>query len=120
MPGNDNRRINSYGISYLCGKETRLRRGAMNTDNYYSNSVELTRRFVYLYHLAIFFFCSGYLIRVRSVKYIILKFLKQYKMFLLICFSSFILLPLWVKTGTVTWSGYHEIVVKVKNIMLFR
>ncbi len=92
----------------------------MNTDNYYSNSVELTRRFVYLYHLAIFFFCSGYLIRVRSVKYIILKFLKQYKMFLLICFSSFILLPLWVKTGTVTWSGYHEIVVKVKNIMLFR
>lgn len=29
---------------------------AMNTDNYYSGSVELIRRFVYLYHLAVFSF----------------------------------------------------------------
>ena len=27
---------------------------AMNTDNYYSGSVELIRRFVYLYHLVVF------------------------------------------------------------------
>lgn len=36
---------------------------AMNTDNYYSGSVELIRKFVYLYHLAVFFFCSGYLLK---------------------------------------------------------
>lgn len=41
---------------------------AMNTDNYYSGSVELIRRFVYLYHLAVFFFCSGYLLKAKPAK----------------------------------------------------
>lgn len=93
---------------------------AMNTDNYYSNSVELIRRFVYLYHLSVFFFCSGYLLKAKPVKSILLRFLKQYWIFVLICLSSFAFLPLWVKTGIVALDGYQDILNKISNIVCFK
>ena len=92
----------------------------MNTDNYYSGSVELIRKFVYLYHLAVFFFCSGYLLKAKPVKSIMLRFLKQYGIFVLICLSSFAFLPLWVKTGIVALDGYQEILTKISNIVRFK
>lgn len=91
----------------------------MNTDNYYSGSVELIRRFVYLYHLAIFFFCSGYLLKAKPAKSIILRFLRQYRIFVLICLSSFAFLPLWIKTGIVTLGGYQDTLTKISNICMF-
>ena len=93
---------------------------AMNTDNYYSGSVELIRKFVYLYHLAVFFFCSGYLLKAKPVKSIMLRFLKQYGIFVLICLSSFAFLPLWLKTGIVALDGYQATLTKISNIVRFK
>ena len=93
---------------------------AVNTDNFYSVPAEYIRRFVYLYHLAVFFFCSGYLLRAKSLKNIILRFVKQYVMFLLICISSFVLIPLWLKTNIVEWIGIRGLLIKIKHILLFR
>ena len=93
---------------------------AMNTDNYYALYVEYVRRFVYLYHLAIFFFCSGYLFKAKPIKKIVLRCLKQYIIFLLICMSSFLFLPLWINTNAVVWNGFSDLFIKVKHILLFK
>lgn len=120
MSTEGNRRLPSIDILKGIGIISVVVGHAMNTDNYYSISVEYVRRFVYLYHLAIFFFCSGYLLKVKPVKEIIRRFLKQYAMFFLICMSSILLFPLWIRTGAVAWNGFNDVLVKVKHILLFR
>ena len=65
---------------------------ALNTEIFKSDFSEATRKFVYIYHLGIFFFCSGYFFKVSSVVSIVRKLLKQYRFFVSVCLSSFIFL----------------------------
>ena len=93
---------------------------AMNTDNFSAPIIEMIRRFVYTYHLAIFFFCTGYLLKITTYKDIIKRFLKQYKMFILICLNSFLFLPLWIKENMIVNCNIKSICVIVKNVLFFR
>ena len=54
------------------------------------------------------------------MKSIMLRFLRQYGIFVLISLSSFAFFPLWVKTGIVALDGYQETLTKISNIVRFK
>lgn len=93
---------------------------AMNTEIFKSDFSEVIRKFVYIYHLGIFFFCSGYLFKVSSVMSIIRRSLKQYRFFVLVCFSSFLFLPLWEKVKLVEQENIATLFKRFLSILMFR
>ena len=93
---------------------------AMNAELFSSAGAEFIRRFVYLYHLPIFFFCAGYFFRCESIIACLRKLWKQYKLMVLFCFGSYVFIPLWVKMGAIEMPSIGEIVRKSINILLFR
>lgn len=93
---------------------------AMNAELFSSAGAEFIRRFVYLYHLPIFFFCAGYFFRCESIIACLRKLWKQYKLMILFCFGSYFFIPLWVKMGAIEMPLIGEIVRKSINILLFR
>lgn len=91
---------------------------AMNAELFSSAGAEFIRRFVYLYHLPIFFFCAGYFFRCESIIACLRKLWKQYKLMILFCFGSYFFIPLWVKMGAIEMPLIGEIVRKSINILL--
>lgn len=82
---------------------------AFNTRNFYSDGAEMIRRFVYLYHLPIFFFCAGCFYRFRKPEVFFLKLIRRYYLpFVAIEFFSIVLYPLWASLGVFNperWGG---------------
>lgn len=86
---------------------------AFNTENFYSDAAEMVRRFVYLYHLPIFFFCAGSFYRFRKADSFFLKLIKN-----TICplwQSTFFiaLYPLWVHLrvfNSETWGDRSHLI----------
>lgn len=93
---------------------------AMNTEIFASASADKIRCFVYLYHLPIFFFCTGYFFKCDAILSCIKRLWKQYKMLLGICFSSFVFIPLWVSNKMIEKPTLSEIVHRGVDILLFR
>lgn len=93
---------------------------AMNTDVFMSLGAEAIRKFVYLYHLPIFFFCSGYFFKCDSIVSCIKKIWKQYKILVGICLSSYIFIPIWVNLDLINRPTLSEIMHKSIDILLFR
>lgn len=93
---------------------------ALNTEIFKSDFSETMRKFVYIYHLGIFFFCSGYLFKVSSVVSIVRKLLKQYRFFVLVCLSSFLFLPLWEKYKLIEQESIMTLFKRLLSILMFR
>lgn len=93
---------------------------ACNTDIFFDSNIDMIRRFVYTYHLSIFFFCTGYLLKDFSIKHIIKYVLRQYKFLVLICMSSFLLVPFWKTCGMLDDINKLVILKKIFHIILYQ
>ena len=75
---------------------------ALNTDIFFTEPIEYLRRFVYTYHLAIFFFCSGYCWKEKDPKTFFMDiFKKQYLKTTVACLASLLLFPLFCSLGAI-------------------
>ncbi len=91
-----------------------------NTDNYFSVCGEMLRRFVYLYHLPVFFFCAGYMFRVKTILEFCMSVLKnQYLKFVIVGLTSLMLAPVWSQCGIITSVAFEEIKADVWKIIKF-
>lgn len=94
---------------------------ALNTDVVGDPIVERIRRFVYVYHLPVFFWVAGYLHKKCSIK----QFLKglcinQYLKTTLVALASFLLLRLWVSLGVFPELTRTEILSRIAMTLRYR
>lgn len=69
---------------------------AFNTASFFTTIDESIRRFLYIYHLAVFFWCSGYLWKQRNLKQFVYGVIKnQYIKTAVLCIASFALIPIF-------------------------
>lgn len=94
---------------------------ALNTDYFFSTGVNDARKFMYIYHLAIFFWCSGYLYKQKDVRAFGGKIIKSYYFkHISICFASLLLLPLWNKLGVYDVIEKRDLIIRILRIFAFR
>lgn len=94
---------------------------AANTDYFYSAGVNDIRKFVYIYHLVIFFWCSGYLYKQKDIRAFANKIIKQYYFKnALICLMSLVLLPLWNKLRVYDVIGMKDLLMRILRIFAFK
>lgn len=95
---------------------------AFNTDVFFSVISDDIKRFVYIYHLPVFFLCSGFLFNENRTFASLLKSIwKKYIRFVIIILSSFLLLPLWYKLAVINdVIPIKILLLKVVRILLFR
>ena len=88
---------------------------------YYTNYIDTIRRFVYIYHIAIFFWCAGFFFKERSIKQLLSSvFKKQYLKTTIVCLLSFILLPLWRALGVINPVPIKTIIMDIIYTLLYR
>lgn len=94
---------------------------ALNTDVFPSPKCDTIRIFVYVYHLPIFFFCSGFLFKEqRSFMQMTKSLTKKYNKFIYACCFSLLLIPVWIFMETLETMQIREIVQRILRIFLFR
>lgn len=94
---------------------------ALNTDVYPSTACDVARKALYVFHLPIFFFCSGFLFNeARGFAALLRSIFRKYKDFLKICLGSLVLLPLWVWFDCIEIPSATELAKKAVRILLFR
>lgn len=94
---------------------------AFNTSNHPSVSAEMVRRFVYVYHLPIFFFCTGYLHKTKPFAVLFKRtILNNYIKFVVVSITSYILLPFWLNKGAILEFSNHSLIKGILKIILFR
>ncbi|MBO5185714.1 MAG: acyltransferase family protein [Prevotella sp.] len=95
---------------------------AFNTDIFFSVISEDIKRFVYIYHLPVFFLCSGFLFNENKTFISLLKSIwKKYIKFIIIVLSSLLLLPLWYELVVINdVISVKVLVTKIFRILLFR
>jgi len=93
---------------------------ALNTEVFPSNICDSIRKFVYIYHLPVFFICSGYLFNNKGFISLFHSIKKKYKKFVIINFLSFLLFPLWVFLDILEPFNSYGLLSKMYRIILFR
>ena len=92
---------------------------AFNTGVYYSQEVDFVRKFVYIYHLAIFFYVNGYLYKNKDLKSFYLKGIvkKLYLKSTLFSLFSFLLIPLFSSLHIL--QGEKLTLKSIVNVLVF-
>ena len=94
---------------------------AFNTDLYYSDGVDTVRKFVYIYHIAAFFWCSGYMWKLKPVRKTIVNIVKkQYLKTTIVALISLLIIPLWLFLGVIENIGIMDLASKVVHIVLYQ
>lgn len=94
---------------------------ACNTSTLNSSFAESTQRFVYTFHIAIFFFCSGYCYRKIDFSQFLAKKIKTlYIPFIVFNLFSFILLPLWNYFSVYPSLLPFDIFSRIVHILMFQ
>lgn len=92
-----------------------------NTDFYWNQNIDYLRRFVYVYHLAIFFFASGCLYKTKTtINYWRGIIKNQYLKFVITEFLSLTLIPFWVKLNVIEPLGHTEVIHRIIYIFMFQ
>lgn len=94
---------------------------ALNTDTFFDPQIDEIRKFLYIYHLAIFFWCSGYLYKPRKIKDFFRKVVSSYYIkYVIVCLVSLFFIPLWVKLGVYTSINFKTLLIRIARIFAFR
>ncbi len=94
---------------------------AMNTDIFYSPTVEYIRRFVYVYHITVFFFVSGLLYQKQLFpsRFIYKIFKKNYRKYFCVVMGSIILYPIWYYCNIIDTENIGSIIKRFILSVLF-
>lgn len=93
---------------------------ALNTDILYSPGADYVRRFVYLYHLPVFFFVSGYTFKNYDLKtFLKKKFINLYIPFVFLELFSMLSYPLWRNFNVGSSVSLNVFIDRIIEIFLF-
>lgn len=95
--------------------------GHVLNEKYGDVNTEVVRRFIYIFHLPLFFFISGYFIKKECFIHFVKKKIKTlYFPCVMISLFSLILVPLWVRVGVLKMPNAHILAQKVFKILFFK
>ncbi len=95
--------------------------GHVLNEKYGNIETEIVRKYIYIYHLPLFFFISGYFIKKQNVIYFLKNKIKSlYFPCVGISLFSLLLVPLWVMNGALKKPTIHIILVKIFRILCFK
>lgn len=104
------------GIGIIC-----VVLGHVLNQNYGNSETEIVRKFIYVFHLPLFFFISGYFIKKEEyVSFLIKKIKTLYIPCITISLFSIILVPLWVRFGILKSPSINMLFHKVIKIFFFK